>query len=370
MSFFSFIQQASIEKCHSAALAWIFSGSNSYLSEEEKRGILHNWCKVSVCGKFENVFTEYKNIDILVEYDDLVVAIENKIKISQHDQQLFRYTQVLEGSFPGRKVLKVLLSLSGEVPHEKDWMSLTYDKVLESLKPHAPNSEIIEDYIKNLERLVGARNEFLANHTKFKNVFTDGGKPKHLKSNDGRSPITTVSYISDNGLETLFQKMFFQRIIDAIGFQCIHTIVSETRGNALIDFKNPAGMPLLTIEGEAIDLGIQIQGNTVKAQFEVGLDSNGVRKAKSVAKGQVLVRAIPRIYEEIKLAEKGWRLNRPRNPASDYHSFSKKIVFPSGSKGFSDCPLPASLAAVRDSIEVCMQLFRDASEYTMKSFQD
>jgi hypothetical protein len=365
MSFFSFIQQASIEKCHSAALAWLFSDSNSYLSEEEKRDILHNWCKVSVCGKFENVFTEYKNIDILVEYDDLVVAIENKIKISQHDKQLFRYTQVLEGAFSGRKVLKVLLSLSGEEPHEKDWMSLTYDKVLESLSPHAPNSEIIEDYTENLERMVGAKNEFLAGHTKFKNVFTDGGKPKHLKWNDDCSLSDTASYISDNGLETLFQKMFFQRIIDGIGFQCKHTMVSETRGNALIDFKNPADLPMLTIEGEAIDLGIQIQGNTVKAQFEVGLDSNGARKAKSVTKGQVLERAIPRIFEDIKLAEKGWRLNRPRNPASDYYSFSKKIAFPSGSNSFSDCPFPDSLTAVRDSIEVCMQLFRDASENTM-----
>jgi hypothetical protein len=370
MSFFSFIQQASIEKCHSAALAWLFSDLNSYLSEEEKREILRKWCKVSACGKVKKVITEYKNIDILVECDDAVVAIENKIKISQHDEQLFRYTQILERDFPTQKILKVLLSLSGEAPHEKDWISLTYDDVLKSLQGVPTTSEIIKDYIGNLKKLVSAKNGFLADHTDFENVFTDGGKPKHLKSNDDRSLSDTASYISDNGLETLFQKMFFQRIIDGIGFQCTHTMVSETRGNALIDFKSPADLPLLTIEGEAIDLGIQIQGNTVKAQFEVGLDSNGVRKAKPVTKGQVLERAIPRIFEDINLAEKGWRLNRPRNPASDYYSFSKKIVFPSGSKGFSDCPLPGSLAAVRDSIEVCMQLFRDASEYTMKSFQD
>lgn len=76
-SFFSFIQQASIEKCHSAALAWLFSDSNSHFSEDVKRGILSEWCQAKVGGKPEKAtkaINEYKNIDILIKCDDAVVG--------------------------------------------------------------------------------------------------------------------------------------------------------------------------------------------------------------------------------------------------------------------------------------------------------
>ena len=262
MSYFSFIQQASIEKCHSAALAWIFSGSNTHFSDDTKTKILSSWSNTPVTGKLKKLIVEYKNIDILLEFEDVVIAIENKIKISEHDNQLAKYTETLAGDYPDHKVIKLFLSLAGEDPTEPDWIKLEYDSVLASLKSFPVSSEIIQDYAENLECLVSAKNEFLNDHIKFPNVFTDGNKPKLQKlleiSNLPHLP-ATAKYISFNGLETILQKAFFHRLIAMHDFKCKKIVISETRGNGLIDFRGLEGIAPLGIEGgNFIEFGIQI----------------------------------------------------------------------------------------------------------------
>ena len=359
MSYFSFIQQASIEKCHSAALAWIFSDSNTHFSDETKTKILSSWCNTPVTGKLTKLIVEYKNIDILLEFEDVVIAIENKIKISEHDNQLARYTETLAEDYPGHKRIKLFLSLAGEDPTEPGWQKLEYDSVLASLKSFPVSSEIIQDYAENLESLVSAKNEFLDDHTKFPNVFTDGNKPKLQKFleiyNTPYLP-ATANYISFNGLETIFQKAFFRRLIARHDFKCKKIIISETRGNALIDFRGLVEIAPLAIEGgNSIELGIQIQGNTIKVQFMDSHESNENRSPVSHAIRNMLDNNIPKIFEAHaqELRTDKWRMNRPKKSDSAYYSFSRKIFSSNDRKEFYQCSAEECLKTIVDRFNEC-----------------
>ena len=366
MSYFSFIQQASIEKCHSAALAWIFSGSNTHFSDDTKTKILSSWSNTPVTGKLKKLIVEYKNIDILLEFEDVVIAIENKIKISEHDNQLAKYTETLAGDYPDHKVIKLFLSLAGEDPTEPDWIKLEYDSVLASLKSFPVSSEIIQDYAENLECLVSAKNEFLNDHIKFPNVFTDGNKPKLQKlleiSNLPNLP-ATAKYISFNGLETILQKAFFHRLIAMHDFKCKKIVISETRGNGLIDFRGLEGIAPLGIEGgNFIEFGIQIQGNTIKAQFMDSLESNENRRPKSPATKDILDNNIPNIYEGLQSSNKAWRMNRPKKSDSAYYSFSRRIDFSNGKSEFYECSAEECLKTFVKHFNDCAEILKHTHE--------
>lgn len=131
---------------------------------------------------------------------------------------------------------------------------------------------------------------------------------------------------------------------------------------ALIDTKNPSEIPKLTIASETIDLGIQVQGATIKAQFESGYDEFGSRKQQSATVRKALDGSIPRLFELLQLKRFGWRLNSPRTTTSAYYSFSKKIRFPPGRQGFADCTFNEVLIAVRESAEECIMLFKHIEE--------
>ena len=366
MSYFSFIQQASIEKCHSAALAWIFSGSNTHFSDDTKTKILSSWSNTPVTGKLKKLIVEYKNIDILLEFEDVVIAIENKIKISEHDNQLAKYTETLAGDYPDHKVIKLFLSLAGEAPTEPDWIKLEYDSVLASLKSFPVSSEIIQDYAENLECLVSAKNEFLNDHTKFPNVFTDGNKPKPQKLLElsilPNLP-ATAKYISFNGLETILQKVFFRRLIAMREFNCKSIAINETRGNALIDFRGLDGIPAFSLgSGNSIELGIQVQGKTIKAQFMDSLESSDNRSPRSPATKKKLDNSIPAIFEVLQLSDKGWRMNRPKKADSAYYSFSKKINFPCPKTEFYECSTEECLKTIVDHFNECAEILMDVHE--------
>lgn len=355
MSFFGWIQRASIEKCHSAAIGWFFSDENSFVNADEKRRILSNIALAEIGGSFRSVMVEYKGIDIIVEYDNSVVAFENKVKISEHDQQLHNYDKILTQEFPNKKVTKIFLSLIGEASTNRLWKVQTYAALHSQLQTVATRDESIRDYVANLSSMVGAVTDFQSDHRRFPGVFLDGSKTK-LAKREGSVYSGTGKYISENGLETILQKEFFHRICNALQIDCRHKLIGETRGNALINLKNPECQPTLLLGSEVVDIGIQIQGVTIKLQFENGLDSTGKWKPKNSTKlAEVLRVNIPRIYLGLNLKAAGWRLNPPkRNSQSEYYSISREILFPGGKNGYFSHEFEECRSAVQKSIDECL----------------
>jgi hypothetical protein len=353
MGYFEFIQRVALEKNHSAVIAWLLSNSNKYLSDKQKKNILKELFGVETDTDTIEVYTEYKGIDILFVIGSNIIAIENKIKIGEHDNQLDIYNSILKKDFPEHYILnKFFLSLIGEKPIDDQWKILTYDEILDCIKPYSKQSEIINDYIQNLIKLVGVKNKFNEDHRKFPNVFSDGSKRKNEKI-DKYKYSDDLNYISSNNLETIFQRYFFYKIMDNMNFKCKIKKVGETRGVALIDIKNPDQLPNIKINGSVIDIGIQIQGNTIKIQFENGFDVNGNRKKQDPNLLKVLNNSIGEIYNLVDKSK--WRLNKPKTANSAYYSISKKIEFMSGDS-FVDNDFENCINSVKKEYQKCIEI--------------
>jgi PD-(D/E)XK nuclease superfamily len=328
MNFFSSIQQASMEKSHSAAIAWLASPNNARVTQKDRLKFLSMLTGVKLSGNIVRSTAEYDGIDILIEMDDVIIAIENKIKISEHSNQLDKYNKILNEKFAGYKHEKMFLSLAGESASDKEWKSIDYEDFFQALKEIENPGEIISDYISNLSCLVSAKNDFEKDHTKYKNVFVDGAKRKSNAKSESIGE--SARYISDNGLETIFQKIFFHKLIkdldacDDVDVSARLRIIGETRGRAFIDLKNPGLCECIFINGCQVDLGLQIQGNSIKIQFENGLDEDGRRKENSENIRHILDKNMPIIFKR-HFNESKWSLNKPTNSNSAYYSCSRKI---------------------------------------------
>lgn len=82
------------------------------------------------------VLREWRNIDILIddyEHNKLVCLIENKIFSGEHSNQLQRYLDIVERSYPGTRVLLVFLTPEGDLPSDERYLPLSYDTVADVL---------------------------------------------------------------------------------------------------------------------------------------------------------------------------------------------------------------------------------------------
>jgi hypothetical protein len=83
-------------------------------------------------GKVE-IRREWNNLDILaiIEEDSkkIVVAFENKIKTSEHSDQLTRYRKLIEKEFPNTVNLLVYLTPDNLIPSDDAWIPFNYDTI-------------------------------------------------------------------------------------------------------------------------------------------------------------------------------------------------------------------------------------------------
>jgi len=71
---------------------------------------------------------EWRNIDLLIRCDQprFIVAIENKIKSSEHSNQLARYRKTVTDEFGDVPSIYVFLTIEGDEPSEDDWVPYSY----------------------------------------------------------------------------------------------------------------------------------------------------------------------------------------------------------------------------------------------------
>ena len=76
---------------------------------------------------------EWNNIDILTIIDEgsrkIVVAFENKIKTSEHSNQLTRYKEIIENKFPDTIRLLVYLTPDKLLPSDEEWTPFSYNTI-------------------------------------------------------------------------------------------------------------------------------------------------------------------------------------------------------------------------------------------------
>ena len=86
---------------------------------------------------------EWNNIDILVIISEneknLAITIENKIKTSEHSNQLHRYRKIIEKEFPDYIRIYVYLTPDDLIPSDENWINFNYNTI----------AGLIDDLLKN-----------------------------------------------------------------------------------------------------------------------------------------------------------------------------------------------------------------------------
>lgn len=77
------------------------------------------------------VLREHRNIDVLAinDHENLVIVIENKIKSSEHSQQLQRYRTFIEEAYPSHHRLFVYLTPTAEEPSDDAYTAFGYETI-------------------------------------------------------------------------------------------------------------------------------------------------------------------------------------------------------------------------------------------------
>lgn len=107
------------------------------------------------------VYREKDHIDILLVSDTnkIVVAIENKVKSTEHDNQLERYAKILYKQYFDYKFIFIYLTPEGDEASSEIWTSMDYDFIQKQLDSLLKNCKIpeknqiyIKDYISTIRR--------------------------------------------------------------------------------------------------------------------------------------------------------------------------------------------------------------------------
>ncbi|GAA6765728.1 hypothetical protein AAFH68_16660 [Flavobacterium sp. CGRL1] len=315
-TFFEYLGIADMERIHSQILAWIFSSDFRGITEKQKITLLEKTFGLANVSSIEKILTETYRIDILIETDRELIVIENKIKSSQHSDQLARYVEHF------KKTHKIqpkfyFLTLVEEKVKDSNWKRISYQHIYECLSSlellDNPQSVIFKEYRSYLAKLTSLLMEFQMNASKYDMVFLDGKKRKEDKVNFVYRN-DNERFIADNQLETILQKSFLnslsQRILN------VESRVMDTRGDALIDFYLKVDIPF---NKKKYTTMIELQGDIIKFAFVISGFSEYNNSKKDWIKDIVpimeqLVKTNPFNYT---------KCNKPKRKA--YISISKKL---------------------------------------------
>ena len=106
---------------------------------------------------------EWKNIDLLIHLEDVIVCVENKVLSSEHSNQLSRYKKIIETEFPKHTKTFVYLNPDGDssIEESENYYPISYEFIVNTLTRiisvygESLNSQVenyIKDYITIIKR--------------------------------------------------------------------------------------------------------------------------------------------------------------------------------------------------------------------------
>ncbi|WP_033959053.1 PD-(D/E)XK nuclease family protein [Psychroserpens jangbogonensis] len=273
-SFLENLGFANLERMHTEFLAWLISDKCNAVTKENKLHFLSNITEIKDITEIKSIQTEIDQIDLLVETDKGLIVLENKIKSSQHSNQLEKYRKHVSKFYPNSEYFFIFLTLAPEVPHDSHWKHISYSSIypyLEILSKEEHKDKVfIEDYILNLSKILASLNNVIKYPEKYDSVFENG----KLKKSDKTSLVFTnniETFICENQLETIFQKAYLSNILNSYEFSMLQGFMTETRGTALLDFPITENISI-NDRKEKYRTFIQLQGSNIKFALSVQKD--------------------------------------------------------------------------------------------------
>lgn len=177
---FEILKIKNMEIRHSNFLGWLLEPNESHgLNNQFLNGFIEEGVNKN---KYSDIFIdaasiksltierEYKNIDLLIESENFVFCIENKIFSNEHSNQLNKYKKIVEKEFPNKEKVFIYLTPSGKPSQQESelYLPISYSIVLDVLNNiNYQNIDknaktYIFDYIATLEKDVLKNNELKA----------------------------------------------------------------------------------------------------------------------------------------------------------------------------------------------------------------
>jgi len=95
---------------------------------------------------------EWKNIDILIKLENVVVCVENKVLSKEHSNQLRRYKEIIENQFPNHHKTFVFLTPEGSSSDDESdsYEPISYEFIVDSLdRIISVYGESLNEQVKN-----------------------------------------------------------------------------------------------------------------------------------------------------------------------------------------------------------------------------
>lgn len=123
-SFFEILSISDKERIHSSMIGWMLSNKCNVLTDDIKKGFFKSVLGIKTENfKIDKVINEYKNVDIYIKTDKFNVLIENKLKSTQHSNQLAKYNKTFN-LIDKKNSHPFLLSLIEEEPEQSNWKTI------------------------------------------------------------------------------------------------------------------------------------------------------------------------------------------------------------------------------------------------------
>lgn len=271
-TFFEQLGAADIERIHSQMLAWIFS--NDFYGFDK-----HKECRIRLIEKVfglnisdvNRTLAESEKIDLQIDCLEVLIIIENKIKTSQHSNQLARYRETIQKKYPDKKVTYFLLTLCEEQCLDTHWKNVSYTQILSVLDEINTNKGInnnfhgmiLLDYMETIRKFTTVIFEFINDTKNYDRVFLEGKATKKVKLQRGIDELPNEKFIRQNQLETILQMYYFQKVRSYLKDPMEYYIV-ETRGNAILGRHIVRG---IRIGEKLFHLGMDFQDGSFKTML-------------------------------------------------------------------------------------------------------
>ncbi len=298
-------------------IAWIFSDECMALSRTQKIALFNQISNLRADSSDEiKCWTEYKNIDIIIQAGNNLFVVENKLRSSQHSDQLNRYHEIISTDIQFGHISNVTycyLTLIREQSLHHEWATLSYFDLLSKLEEittvPVDNAHfvILVEYKATLQNLTQAMIEFLENkHLRYELLSRQS-----QQSDFGQ-------YIESNNFLPIFQKATLIKVWEGLqqSFPFYTVEIGETHGTALMDIlfrefelKDDNGQHRL------FKTGIQFQGDVAKISFAA--------KRYQDSDPSWIPQAIYKWFEATS-TRLGYRYNRPRSKS--FLSISRKLI--------------------------------------------
>ena len=227
---------ADSENVHSQTIGWIFSKNCNAISKEDKENVIKNLISLKGNIEIDEIFVEIDDSDILIKCSKRLIVIENKVKISQHDNQLEKYEK--DAKIKADKlnidhdnISYIYLTLDKEASNKSPWIDVSYLSLIKELEKckiiENEDAVIFNQYLVTINRIINTINISINDHELRRWCFKNTGIKKYdLLSKDVFSELCkdltkdenlkNALYLIETGMIRIIQKLFYKRTLESI----------------------------------------------------------------------------------------------------------------------------------------------------------